>query len=55
VEAGLPPEIFTVTGHGKSLPLVEGTSEEARAKNRRVELGIVNTRIVYQGTDLTRR
>jgi outer membrane protein OmpA-like peptidoglycan-associated protein len=47
VEAGLPPEIFTVEGHGKTLPLVEGTSDEARAKNRRVELGVVNTRIRY--------
>ena len=47
VEAGLPPEILSVEGHGKTLPLVEGTSDEARAKNRRVELGIVNTRIRY--------
>jgi outer membrane protein OmpA-like peptidoglycan-associated protein len=55
VEAGLSPEILTVTGHGKSLPLVQGTSEEARAKNRRVELGIVNTRIVYHGQELATR
>ncbi len=47
VEAGLPAQIFSVTGHGKALPLVSGSSEEARAKNRRVELGIVNTRIIY--------
>jgi len=47
VKAGLSPEIFSVTGHGKSRPLVPGTSDEARAKNRRVELGIVNTRILY--------
>ena len=47
VKAGLSPEILSVTGHGKSRPLVPGTSEEARAKNRRVELGIVNMRIVY--------
>ncbi len=47
VEAGLPPEILSVTGHGKKRPLVPGTSEKARAKNRRVELGIVNTRILY--------
>jgi outer membrane protein OmpA-like peptidoglycan-associated protein len=47
VKAGLSPEIFTVTGHGKSRPLVPGTSEDARAKNRRVELGIVNIHIVY--------
>ncbi len=47
VKAGLPPGILSVTGHGKTRPLVPGTSERARAKNRRVELGIVNTRILY--------
>lgn len=47
VEAGLSPDILSVTGHGKSRPLVPGTSDQARAKNRRVELGIVNTRILY--------
>lgn len=47
VKAGLPPEILSVTGHGKSLPIVRGTSDAARAKNRRVELGIASTRIRY--------
>lgn len=47
LKAGLPAEILSVTGHGKSLPLVRGTSEAARAKNRRVELGIASTRIKY--------
>lgn len=47
VEAGLDEAVLTVEGFGKSQPLVEGTSDEARAKNRRVELGIVNTRIKY--------
>jgi outer membrane protein OmpA-like peptidoglycan-associated protein len=47
VKAGLPPGILTVEGHGKSLPLVKGTSDAARAKNRRVELGLVNTQIRY--------
>jgi outer membrane protein OmpA-like peptidoglycan-associated protein len=47
VKAGLPPEILSVTGHGKALPLVKDTSDKARAKNRRVELGIANTRIKY--------
>jgi outer membrane protein OmpA-like peptidoglycan-associated protein len=50
VEAGISEDILTVEGFGKSQPLVEGTSEEARAKNRRVELGIVNTRIKYPST-----
>ena len=47
VQAGLPADILSVEGHGKSLPLVRGTSEAARAKNRRVELGLVNTQIRY--------
>jgi outer membrane protein OmpA-like peptidoglycan-associated protein len=47
VTAGLPATILTVRGQGKSLPLVKGTSEAARAKNRRVELGLVNTQIRY--------
>ncbi len=47
VEAGLSPDILSVTGHGKALPLVRGTSDAARAKNRRVELAIANTQIRY--------
>jgi len=47
VQAGLSPEILSVEGHGKSLPLVKGTSDAARAKKRRVELGLVNTQIRY--------
>jgi outer membrane protein OmpA-like peptidoglycan-associated protein len=47
IEAGLPADIFSVTGHGKERPLVLGDSEEALAKNRRVELGLVNTRVQY--------
>ena len=47
VKAGMPAEIFTVQGEGKSRPLVRGTSEASRAKNRRVELGLVNTQIRY--------
>jgi outer membrane protein OmpA-like peptidoglycan-associated protein len=47
VKAGLSPDILSVTGHGKSLPLVRATTDAARAKNRRVELGIAYTRIQY--------
>jgi outer membrane protein OmpA-like peptidoglycan-associated protein len=47
VKAGLSADILSVQGHGKSLPLLKGTSDAARAKNRRVELGIVNTQIRY--------
>lgn len=47
VEAGLDPSIITVKGFGKSNPLVEGSSPEARAKNRRVEIGIIDTMVRY--------
>jgi outer membrane protein OmpA-like peptidoglycan-associated protein len=47
VSTGLPPDILSVEGHGKALPLVPGTSDVARAKNRRVELGIVNSQIRF--------
>lgn len=48
VEAGIDPEIVTTKGFGKSSPLVEGSSAEARAKNRRVEIGIVDTIVRYE-------
>lgn len=47
VQAGLPAGILSVQGYGKSVPRVPGSTDAARAKNRRVELGIVNTRIRY--------
>jgi outer membrane protein OmpA-like peptidoglycan-associated protein len=43
IEAGLPREIITTKGYGKSNPLIQGKTPEARAKNRRVEIGIVDT------------
>ena len=48
-QAGIDPGIIDTEGFGKSQPLVPGTSDEARGKNRRVELGIVNTQIKYPG------
>ena len=45
VKAGISADILSVEGHGKSLPLVKGTTDAARAKNRRVELGIVYMQI----------
>jgi len=41
VEAGVDPDVVTITGMGKSSPLVEGTDPESRQRNRRVELAIV--------------
>lgn len=47
VKAGMSPDILSVEGYGKKLPLVKGSTDAARAKNRRVELGIVHTQIRY--------
>jgi outer membrane protein OmpA-like peptidoglycan-associated protein len=43
VEAGVSPDIIATKGYGKNRPLVEGKTAEARAKNRRVEIAIVDT------------
>ena len=46
IGAGLARERFTVEGLGKAHPLDAGDSDEAHARNRRVELGIVSARII---------
>lgn len=48
VKAGVPADIIEVKGFGKSNPLVPAKSGDAREKNRRVEIGIVDTIINYQ-------
>jgi outer membrane protein OmpA-like peptidoglycan-associated protein len=49
VEVGIDPEIISNRGYGKSTPRVAGTSQEARSRNRRVEIGIIDTVIDYEG------
>ena len=46
-QSGVPVEIMSAKGFGKTTPRVKGTSLEAREKNRRVEIGIVDTQIKY--------
>jgi len=46
VAAGLSADLFTVEGLGKLQPLDPGDTEEAHSRNRRVELGFVNARII---------
>jgi outer membrane protein OmpA-like peptidoglycan-associated protein len=46
-ESGIPVEIMSAKGFGKATPRVKGSSLEAREKNRRVEIGIVDTQIKY--------
>ena len=46
-KSGIPAEIMTTKGFGKSSPRVKAKNPEAREKNRRVEIGIVDTVIKY--------
>ena len=46
-EAGIPGDIVDSKGLGESSLRVEGTAEAARRKNRRVEIGIVDTVVDY--------
>jgi outer membrane protein OmpA-like peptidoglycan-associated protein len=46
VQAGISPTIMSTKGFGKSDPRVPGNSEQARAANRRVEIGIVDITIL---------
>lgn len=43
IEAGVDEDLIQSKGFGKSAPLVEGTDEEARQRNRRVEIAVVHT------------
>jgi outer membrane protein OmpA-like peptidoglycan-associated protein len=47
VQAGLDPAIINVKGYGKTSPLDEGSTDEARAKNRRVEIALTDSSIHY--------
>ena len=49
VQSGVEPQIITFQGYGKSDPRTAGTSDAARAANRRVEIGIVDTTIRLAG------
>lgn len=46
IELGMPPEKIETIARGESVPRVEGTSEEALQKNRRVEFVIVDEKQV---------
>ena len=48
IAAGLDPQIISAKGYGESDPRVLGETIEARAKNRRVEIGIVDARLLVQ-------
>lgn len=47
--AGIDPDSIVVRGHGKSSPIVPAADEASRAKNRRVEIALSDTKIQYTG------
>ncbi len=47
-ESGIPGDILAARGFGESSPRVPGNTKEARRKNRRVEIAIVDTVVEYQ-------
>jgi outer membrane protein OmpA-like peptidoglycan-associated protein len=50
LQTGLSPTTVTrAKGFGKADPRVPGDSEQARAANRRVEIGIVDTKLITNG------
>jgi outer membrane protein OmpA-like peptidoglycan-associated protein len=48
VQAGINPGLITTKGFGKSDPRVKGDAPQARAANRRVEIGIVDSRLLFE-------
>jgi outer membrane protein OmpA-like peptidoglycan-associated protein len=51
IHAGINPAVITTKGFGKSDPRVKGDSPTARSANRRVEIGIVDSRILAEPVD----
>lgn len=47
VQAGLNPGIITTKGYGKSDPRIRGNTSNARAINRRVEIGLVDSHLRF--------
>ena len=45
---GLPKDIISIEGFGKRNPVVGGKTREARNRNRRVEIGIVDSIVNYK-------
>jgi OmpA-OmpF porin, OOP family len=49
LQTGISPTIMSAKGFGKSDPRIPGNSEQARAANRRVEIAIVESRVLTNG------
>jgi outer membrane protein OmpA-like peptidoglycan-associated protein len=48
IQAGINPGVITNKGFGKSDPRVKGDTPNARSANRRVEIGVVDSRILIE-------
>jgi outer membrane protein OmpA-like peptidoglycan-associated protein len=48
VDAGMEPGVISVKGFGQTSPLAKGTSDAARARNRRVEIVLTDTKIKFE-------
>ena len=55
VHAGINPGLITTKGFGKSDPRVKGDTAQARAANRRVEIGIVDSRLLFESETLPQK
>lgn len=51
VQAGIKSALITTKGFGKSDPRVKGDTAAARSANRRVEIGIVDSKILTEAVD----
>ena len=49
VQSGISSDIITTRGYGQSSPRFEGSTASSRARNRRVEIGIVDVSLDYLG------
>ena len=55
VQAGINPGLITTKGFGKSDPRMKGDNAQARAANRRVEIGIVDSRLLFDSETLPQK
>ncbi len=47
VKSGVPAGIVTMKGYGKTSPIMQANTQEARAKNRRVEIAVTDSSIKF--------
>ena len=55
VQTGIDPKIISTKGFGKSDPRAKGDTAQARAANRRVEIGIVDSRLLFDSATVPQK